>query len=301
MPAETIGSRFGSLPVLAADLRLPRHPVRAHVRAAAERVHDRLPRRRRVAAVGRGRRRHDRRRHRSNGELVAQGLANVGAALFGGLPATGAIARTATNVRAGARSPIAGMLHALFLLLFMLLLAPLMRYVPLAALAAVLLVVAWNMSELRAFPPHMSAPMGDRGVVADVLPDGVLRSDDRDRGRARGGRVPLHVPHGEVGRDGFEYFARRRRPRRLRPAGGTRSARAAAARASKPSRSPGRCSSASRTASTTCSTSFPKPPRVFILRMRLVPLIDACGVTALKPADRSLPTPRHERDSFGTA
>lgn len=104
-------------------------------------------------------------RHRSNGELVAQGLANVGSALFGGLPATGAIARTATNVRAGARSPVAGIAHALFLLAFMLVLAPLMSWVPLAVLAAVLLVVAWNMSEIERFRHLMKAPVGDRVVL----------------------------------------------------------------------------------------------------------------------------------------
>src|SRR5690606_38653666 len=100
-------------------------------------------------------------RHRSNGELVAQGVANVGSALFGGLPATGAIARTATNIRSGGRTPMAGMLHAGFLLVFMLLLEPLMRYVPLAALAAVLLVVAWNMSECEDLRNALSAPKAD--------------------------------------------------------------------------------------------------------------------------------------------
>jgi SulP family sulfate permease len=105
------------------------------------------------------------RRHRSNCELVAQGVANCASTLFGGLPATGAIARTATNIRSGARSPIAGMLHAGFLLLFILLLAPLISYVPLAALAAVLVVVAWNMSEIDRFRYLMRAPTGDRLVL----------------------------------------------------------------------------------------------------------------------------------------
>jgi SulP family sulfate permease len=86
------------------------------------------------------------RRHRSNCELAAQGVANVAAALFGGMPVTGTIARTATNVRSGARGPVAGMLHALFLLLFMLVAAPLAAHIPLAALAGVLAVVAWNMA-----------------------------------------------------------------------------------------------------------------------------------------------------------
>ncbi|MFN3626632.1 SulP family inorganic anion transporter [Parvibaculum sp.] len=105
------------------------------------------------------------RRHRSNTELVAQGVANCASAAIGGLPATGAIARTATNIRSGARSPIAGMLHALFLLAFMGLAWPLATYIPLAALSAVLLVVAWNMSEIDKFRHMMRAPVGDRAVL----------------------------------------------------------------------------------------------------------------------------------------
>ena len=89
--------------------------------------------------------------HRSNMELVAQGLANVGSALFGGVSVTGTIARTATNIRAGAASPVAGMMHAAFLLLFLIVAAPLASYVPLAALAGVLVVVAWNMAERDEF------------------------------------------------------------------------------------------------------------------------------------------------------
>ena len=105
------------------------------------------------------------RRHRSNTELVAQGVANCASAAIGGLPATGAIARTATNIRSGARSPIAGMLHALILLAFMGLAWPLATYIPLAALSAVLLVVAWNMSEIDKFRHMMRAPIGDRAVL----------------------------------------------------------------------------------------------------------------------------------------
>ncbi|HEX3406009.1 MAG TPA: SulP family inorganic anion transporter [Caulobacteraceae bacterium] len=91
------------------------------------------------------------RKHRSNMELIAQGLANIASSCFGGICVTGTIARTATNVRAGARSPMAGVLHALFLLLFLLFAAPLAGYVPLSALAGVLLVVCWNMAEKREF------------------------------------------------------------------------------------------------------------------------------------------------------
>ena len=105
------------------------------------------------------------RRHRSNVELVAQGVANIASATVGGLPATGAIARTATNIRAGARSPVAGMLHAVFLLLFMLLLAPVMKLVPMAALAAILVVVALNMAEAHRFRLILRTSHGDRAVL----------------------------------------------------------------------------------------------------------------------------------------
>jgi SulP family sulfate permease len=91
------------------------------------------------------------RKHRSNMELIAQGVANVASALFGGISVTGTIARTATNVRAGARSPISGMLHAGFILLFMLVAAPLASFIPLSALAGVLVVVCWNMAEKAEF------------------------------------------------------------------------------------------------------------------------------------------------------
>lgn len=103
------------------------------------------------------------RRHRSNCELVAQGAANCMSALFGGLCATGALARTATNIRAGGRTPIAGIMHAIFLLLFMLVAAPLLSYVPLATLAAILTVVAWNIAETDEMTDILShAPLSDR-------------------------------------------------------------------------------------------------------------------------------------------
>jgi SulP family sulfate permease len=105
------------------------------------------------------------RRHRSNCELVAQGFANIGSALFGGICVTGTIARTATNVRAGARGPISGMLHSVFLLLFMLIAAPLASYIPLAALASVLVVVAWNMAEKQEFATLIRSSRGDATVL----------------------------------------------------------------------------------------------------------------------------------------
>ncbi len=105
------------------------------------------------------------RRHRSNCELMAQGVANIASALFGGICVTGLIARTATNIRAGARGPVAGMLHAAFLLLFMLIAAPLASYIPLSALAAVLAVVAWDMVEKHEFATLIRASRGDAVVL----------------------------------------------------------------------------------------------------------------------------------------
>jgi SulP family sulfate permease len=161
--AETLGSRFGELSRALPSFAIPRIPF--------ERTLELLPASLTIAflagiesllsaVVADGM---TGRQHRSSAELVAQGVANVASALTGGLPATGAIARTATNVRAGARSPVAGMLHALFLLLFLLVLAPWLGHVPLAALAAILLVVAWNISEHAAFRRFL------RGSPADAL------------------------------------------------------------------------------------------------------------------------------------
>lgn len=165
LPVETIGSRFGGIPSLLPAPHLPAFSL--------DKVQAVLPDAVAFALLGAiesllsavvadgmtGR------RHRSNCELLAQGAANIGASLFGGLPATGTIARTATNVRAGARGPVAGMMHAAFLLLFMLLAAPLFAYVPLAALAGVLVVVAWNMAEKYEFLSLLRSSRGDAVVL----------------------------------------------------------------------------------------------------------------------------------------
>ena len=101
------------------------------------------------------------RRHRSNGELVAQGFANIASACMGGIPATGAIARTATNIRSGAQTPVAGIVHALGVLVMMIVLAPLVSFIPLAALGAVLVIVCWNMAEFEEFVNILRGPRGD--------------------------------------------------------------------------------------------------------------------------------------------
>ena len=104
-------------------------------------------------------------RHRSGQELVGMGVANIASAAFGGLPATGAIARTATNVRAGARTPVAGMFHAAFLLIIMMAAGPLIAFVPMATLAAVLLMVAWGMSEAGRFRALLRTDAGERALL----------------------------------------------------------------------------------------------------------------------------------------
>lgn len=165
LPVETIGTRFGGIP---RELPWPAWPVFSLEKARAV-----LPDAIAFALLGAiesllsavvadgmsGR------RHRSNCELVAQGFANIGSAFFGGICVTGTIARTATNVRAGARSPISGILHAGFLLLFMLIAAPLASYIPLSALAAVLVVVCWNMAEKHEFATLIRSSRGDATVL----------------------------------------------------------------------------------------------------------------------------------------
>lgn len=108
-------------------------------------------------------------RHQSNCELVAQGFANIGSALFGGLPASGSLARTAANVKSGALTPVSGMIHALTLFLFLFALAPIASYIPLCSLAAVLIMIAWGMSELHHFLHLFTAPKRDIVVLLSVF------------------------------------------------------------------------------------------------------------------------------------
>jgi SulP family sulfate permease len=107
--------------------------------------------------------------HRPNAEVLAQGWANIGSSLFGGLPATGAIARTATNVRAGGKTPVAGMVHAVTILVVMLLAAPLAGYLAMPALAALLIMTAWNMSEPHKWRSYWSTPLSERLLLVLTL------------------------------------------------------------------------------------------------------------------------------------
>ncbi|MBA4338545.1 MAG: sulfate permease [Hyphomonas sp.] len=108
-------------------------------------------------------------KHRPNAELIAQGAANIGSSLFGGLPATGAIARTATNVKAGGKTPVAGLVHALAILLMMLLAGPLVGALALPALAGLLSLTAWNMSEPHKWREHAKLPVEDRLLLVLTL------------------------------------------------------------------------------------------------------------------------------------
>src|SRR3546814_13322822 len=107
-------------------------------------------------------------RHDSNQELIGQGVANIVSPLFGGIAATGAVARTATNIRNGGTMPLAGVVHALTLLLILLVLAPYAGPVPLCALAAILFVVAWNMSEGRRFLRLVGQPPRAAGAIQRI-------------------------------------------------------------------------------------------------------------------------------------
>jgi len=277
---ETIGSRFGGIPMQLPRLSLPHIPL--------ERTRELFPSSFTIAflagvesllsavvadgMIGG--------RHRSNCELVAQGTANIASALFGGLPATGALARTAANVRSGGRSPVAGMLHAVFLLLFMLALGPWLKYVPLAALAGVLLIVAWNMAEIESFKHLLQGPMGDRAVllltfaltvmfdltiaievglvlaaflfmhrmaeVVSLKSDVSLLEEDRPDSPAESNQRAELPPGVEVFQvSGPLFFAVANRLDEV-------------------------------------LDQFPNPPRAFILRLRHVPLIDVSGAAALR-------------------
>lgn len=165
LPVQTIGTRFGGIPSTLPAPSLPSLSIETIVAVLPAAISFTLLgaiESLLSAVVADGM---TGRRHRSNCELVAQGAANIGSALFGGFCVTGTIARTATNVRAGAHGPVAGMLHAAFLLLFMVIAAPLASYIPLAALAGVLAVVAWNMIEKSAIAILARSGWGEAAVL----------------------------------------------------------------------------------------------------------------------------------------
>jgi sulfate permease, SulP family len=282
LPVDTIASRFGGIPAQLPHFSLPHVPF--------ERTRELFPSSFTIAflagvesllsavvadgMIGG--------RHRSNCELVAQGVANVAAALFGGLPATGALARTATNVRSGARSPLSGMFHAVFLLLFMLVLAPWMGYIPLSALAAVLLIVAWNMAEIESFRHLLQGPVGDRAVLLLTFALTVMfdLTVAIEVGLVLAAFLFMHrmsevvalESHVSMLDEDMDDFAGAAKPsqRAQLPAG------VEAYQVSGP------LFFAVANRLDDVLNQFPQAPRVFILRLRLVPLIDASGVAALR-------------------
>jgi SulP family sulfate permease len=164
LPVETIGTRFGGIPAGLPHWQIP------HFRT--DLIHGLLGPAFTVAMLGAieslmsavvsDRMSND--RHNPNVELIGQGVANIFSPMFGGLPATGAIARTATNIRSGAQSPVAGMIHALTLLCILLFAAPLVSYVPMAALAGILMIVAYNMGEWREIPQLLKLTKTDISI-----------------------------------------------------------------------------------------------------------------------------------------
>ncbi|HVY84344.1 MAG TPA: SulP family inorganic anion transporter, partial [Caulobacterales bacterium] len=223
------------------------------------------------------------RRHRSNLEITAQGVANISSALFGGISATGAIARTATNIRAGAKTPIAGMMHALFVLLFMVALGPLLERIPLASLAAVLAIVAWNMSERERFWNLLRGLPGDRVVLLatfllTVLVDltvaisvgvvlaAVIFMHRMAEATAVARGVSLEQPdQDDFARDRTAYTARAELPPGVEMF---------------ELHGPLFFGAASRLTDA-FEAAFP-PPKAFVLRFHDVPLVDASGVGALE-------------------
>jgi SulP family sulfate permease len=165
IPVETIGSRFGTIhmgiptpSVHALDLSMVQHLIRpAFTIAILGAIESLLSAVVADGMIGGN--------HRSNIELVAQGIANIGSSIFGGIPATGAIARTATNVKNGGRTPIAGMIHSLTLLILLIFAGQWIAYIPMACLAGILVVVAYNMSEWRSFVGLLRGPREDAIVL----------------------------------------------------------------------------------------------------------------------------------------
>ena len=169
LPVDTLFSRFGALP---ARLPMPSVPTLSFARvvellpsafviaflAAVESLLSAMVADRMIAG-----------QHRPNAEVLAQGVANIGSALFGGMPATGAIARTATNIRAGGKTPVAGLVHAVTILAVMMLAAPLAGYMAMPALAGLLILTAWNMTEPHKWRSYMAGRVSDRVLLVLTL------------------------------------------------------------------------------------------------------------------------------------
>lgn len=274
LPVETIESRFGTIPSMLPSPVLPEitferlrlllpDAITIATLAAIESLLSAV-----VADGMTGT------RHKSNAELLGQGVANIASGIFGGLPATGAIARTATNIKAGARTPVAGMMHALWLFIFMLLLAPLIVKVPLAALAAILMVVAWNMSEIKHIKEIMHSPRTDRIVLIVTFLLTVL--------------VDLNFAiQAGIALASILFIDQMMKATQIRPVTSEENDPDSTSNKTIPPsvevyeiQGPLFFGVAEKLVDTLML--FEKPPQVFILRMRYVPLIDAAGLHSLE-------------------
>lgn len=218
--------------------------------------------------------------HRSNAELLAQGIANIGSIFFGGIPATGALARTAMNIRSGAKTPISGMIHVIWLLLIMAFFAPIVSLIPLAALSAVLMMVAWNMSDLKHFRHLFKAPLGDIVVllttfvltvvidlvtaieVGMVLAAFLFMKNVRD---VSGVEALTTLEEGETTKEDPDAIEKRHIPEGVEVYEIT-----------------GIFFFGLAETLNSIIANLSSPPKVFILRMRKIPMIDASGMHALK-------------------
>lgn len=284
LPVETIGTRFGAVPSSLPAPHLPsvewanfREYISPAVTVALLAAIESLL----SAVVADGM---IGSRHKSNMELVAQGVANIASPLFGGIPATGAIARTATNIRTGGRTPVAGMIHAVTLLLILIFLGRWAAMVPLASLAAILVVVSYHMSEWRSFAGLLRAPKSDIAVliltfgltvfvdltvavqVGIVVASLLFMKRMSDLTHVQGITEPL------TDVDVREEIARKRvvEGRMIPPGVEVYEVNG-----------PFFFGAADKLRDTLLEIA-PKPPKAFILRMRNVPAIDATGIHALE-------------------
>ncbi|MBX3393780.1 MAG: sulfate permease [Phycisphaerae bacterium] len=284
LPVETIGSKFGSIP---RGLPIPKLPPIDWTN-----IRDLIPDATTIAmlaaiesllsaVVADGMTGN---RHKADCELVALGTANIASILFGGLPATGAIARTTANVKSGGKTPLAGMIHAITLLFIMLLLAPMAGLIPLATLAAILIVVAWNMSEIDHFRSILRAPRSDILVLLTTFGLTVFTDLTIAVGvgmvlasllfmKRMSDVADISAITSELA-NGADEFEETPDPNAI-------------SRRNVPSEvevyeinGPFFFGMADRLKDTL--TQFERPPKVFILRMRRVPSIDATGLHALK-------------------
>lgn len=223
-------------------------------------------------------------RHKSNCELVGQGIANFASILFGGIPATGAIARTAANVKTGAQTPVAGMIHAVTLFFIVLFFSDIVSQIPLAALAAVLIMVSWNMSEIGHFVRLLKAPAGDIAILLTAffltvfvdltvaISFGMILASFLFMKRMS--RISKTVQLTDLFKEAKQEFPERSDPDAI--------ANKTVPEGTEVYEIQGPFFFGAADLLKDLLVNLERPPKVFILRMRYVPMIDASGMHALK-------------------